>query len=81
MPVNGGRRRSPRIALLIPINVAGQDVQKRAFSEAATATALKLQRAAVHLNRQLDIGSIITVRNRSTRLGRRGVMLAVRAAF
>ena len=64
MPVNGGQRRSPRISLLIPINVAGQDLQKRAFSEAATATALNLHGAAIHLNRQLTIGSVVTVTNR-----------------
>src|SRR5215471_12843599 len=64
IPVNGGQRRSPRIDVLMPISVAGQDLQKRAFSEAATATALNLHGAAIHLNRQLTIGSIITVRNR-----------------
>lgn len=64
MPVNGGQRRSPRIALLIPINVTGQDAEKCAFSEAATATALNLHGAAIHLNRQLTIGSVITVANR-----------------
>jgi hypothetical protein len=64
MPVNGGQRRSPRIALLMPINVAGQDLQKRAFSEAATATNLNLHGAAIRLDRQLAIGSVITVTNR-----------------
>lgn len=64
MPVNGGQRRSPRIALQIPIHVAGQDVQNCAFSEAATATALNLHGAAIHLNRQLAIGSVIAVANR-----------------
>ena len=64
MPVNGGQRRSPRIDLLMPISVAGQDLQKCTFSEAATATALNLHGAAIHLNRQLTIGSVITVANR-----------------
>jgi len=64
MPVNGGQRRSPRIDLLMPISVAGQDLENRAFSEAAKATALNLHGAAIHLNRQLAVGSIITVRNR-----------------
>ena len=64
MPVNGGQRRSPRIALVVPISVAGQDLQNCAFSEAATATALNLHGAAIHLKRQLTIGSIITVANR-----------------
>jgi len=64
MPVKGGQRRSPRIALLMHINVAGQDLQNCAFSEAATATNLNLHGAAIHLNRQLIIGSVITVTNR-----------------
>jgi hypothetical protein len=64
MSVNVGQRRSPRIALLMPINVAGQDLQKCAFAEAATATSLNLHGAAIHLNRQLIIGSVITVTNR-----------------
>jgi PilZ domain len=62
-PVNGGVRRSPRIAVLIPINVAGQDHQKRAFSESATAINVNLHGAAIRLNRQLIIGSAITVTN------------------
>ena len=64
IPINGGQRRSPRIAVLIPINVAGQDLQKCAFSEAAMATNLNLHGAAIRLNRQLTIGSVITVTNR-----------------
>jgi hypothetical protein len=64
IPVNGGQRRSPRIALLIPINVIGQDLEKCAFSEAATATNLNLHGAAIHLNRQLIVGSVITISNR-----------------
>ena len=64
MPVNGGHRRSPRITLLMPINGAGQDLQKCAFSEAATATNLNLHGAAIQLNRQLITGSVITVTNR-----------------
>lgn len=62
--VNGGLRRSPRIAVLMPINVTGQDLQKCVFSEAATATNLNLHGAAIQLNRQLIIGSVITVTNR-----------------
>lgn len=64
IPVNGGQRRSPRITLLMPINVAGHDLQKRPFSEAAMATALNLHGAAIHLNRQLTIDSVISVTNR-----------------
>jgi hypothetical protein len=64
IPVNGGQRRSPRIARLIPINVIGQDREKCIFSEAATATNLNLHGAAIHLNRQLIVGSVITISNR-----------------
>jgi hypothetical protein len=48
----------------LPINVAGQDLQNCTFSEAASATNLNLHGAAIHLNRQLIIGSIITITNR-----------------
>jgi hypothetical protein len=64
IPVNGGLRRSPRIAVLMSIIVAGQDLQKWAFSGAATATNLNLHGAAIRLNRQLSIGSVIRVKNR-----------------
>lgn len=64
IPVNGGQRRSPRIAILTPINVIGHDHEKCAFSEAATATNLNLHGAAIHLNRQLIVGSVITISNR-----------------
>jgi len=64
IPVNGGQRRSPRIALLIPINVTGYDLEKCGFSEAATATNLNLHGATIHLNRQLILGSVITISNR-----------------
>lgn len=65
IPVNGGQRRSPRITVAIPINVIGNDLERRAFSEAATATNLNLHGAAIHLNRQLILGSVITISNRS----------------
>jgi hypothetical protein len=48
----------------MPINVTGQDLQNCAFSEAATATNLNLHGAAIHLNREVNIGSVITVSNR-----------------
>ena len=63
--VNGGQRRSPRTAVLMPVNIAGQDLEKCAFSDAATATNLNLHGASIHLNRQLMIGSVITITNRN----------------
>ena len=65
IPVNGGQRRSPRITVVIQIKVDGQDLQKRAFSETATATNLNLHGAAIQLNRQLLVGSVITITNRN----------------
>ena len=65
IPVNGGQRRSPRITVLIQIMVEGQDLQKRVFSETATATNLNLHGAAIQLNRQLLVGSVITITNRN----------------
>lgn len=64
IPNNGGLRRSPRIALAITVNVIGHDLERRAFSEEATATNLNLHGAAIHLNRQLIVGSVITISNR-----------------
>jgi len=64
IPVNGGQRRSPRIALPICINVIGHDLEKRAFSEADTTTNLNLHGAAIKLDRQLIVGSVITISNR-----------------
>jgi len=45
--------------------VEGQDLQKRVFSETATATNLNLHGAAIQLNRQLLVGSVITITNRN----------------
>src|SRR5215469_2033956 len=64
IPVNG-QRRSPRITVLIEIKVDGQDLQKRAFSETATATNLNLHGAAIQLSRQLLVDSVITITNRN----------------
>lgn len=56
------RRRSPRIGLLSPVHVSSRDPQQT-FSQKAKATSLNLHGAAIQLNRQLMIGSVITVRN------------------
>ena len=64
IPVNSGQRRSPRIAVLMPISIAGEDSRKCAFSESAAATNLNLHGAAIQLNRQLIVGSVVTLTNR-----------------
>ena len=64
IPVNSGRRRSPRIAVLSPVQIAGEDSQKCAFSEAASATNVNLHGAAIQLDRQLIVGSVVTLTNR-----------------
>ena len=58
------KRRSQRIALNAPVGLAGQDRQKCAFTLTAKATNLNLHGAAVQLSHELEVGSIVIVRNR-----------------
>lgn len=57
------RRRSPRIALLIPLEVSGKDVAKSCFNVVTTATNLNRYGATVHLNRDLAVESVIVLTN------------------
>lgn len=52
------------MALHAAVAVSGEDRQKAAFTITAKATNLNLHGAAVQLNRQLQVGSLITVKNR-----------------
>lgn len=68
------RRRSKRLVLNTPIAVSGFDRKKCAFTMPATATNLNRHGAAVHLARELMVGSTLTVRNaRGTQLSARVV--------
>jgi hypothetical protein len=58
-----GKRRSARIALHSPIGLAGEDRHKASFTMPAKATNLNKHGAAVQLNRELQVGSVIAVKN------------------
>ncbi|MGE5113119.1 MAG: PilZ domain-containing protein [Acidobacteriaceae bacterium] len=57
------KRRSSRIALNTPIGLSGQDRQQCPFTMPAKATNLNRHGAAIHVARDLLVGSIIAVRN------------------
>ena len=57
------KRRSSRIALNISVGVSGHDRQKCPFTMSASATNLNRHGGAIHLARELAVGSTVTVRN------------------
>jgi hypothetical protein len=62
------------MALSAPVGVSGEDSQKCAFTMPAKATNLNRYGAAIHVSRQLLVGSTVTVRNtRGTQLSARVV--------
>lgn len=68
------KRRSTRIALNTSIGLSGLDTQKVQFTMPAKATNLNRYRAAIHLPRQLSIGSTVMVKNaRGTQISARVV--------
>ena len=58
------KRRSSRVALNTRIGLSGQDRQKCSFTMPARATNLNKHGAAVQLNRELLVGSIVVVQNK-----------------
>lgn len=58
-----GKRRSTRIALNSPVGLAGEDRHRASFTMPASATNLNKHGAAVQLNRELQVGSVIAVKN------------------
>jgi len=58
------RRRSTRITVCTPIGVSGEDYVQGSFSVSAKAINVSNHGAAVQLNRQLFIGTIVLVRNK-----------------
>jgi hypothetical protein len=60
------------MALSIPVGLSGEDNQKSPFTMPAKATNLNRHGAAIHVTRQLLVGSIVSVRNT------RGVKLSAR---
>jgi hypothetical protein len=68
------KRRSSRIALNTSIGLSGQDSQNCPFTMPAKATNLNRYGAAIHLPRQLLVGSTVMVRNaRGTQVSARVV--------
>lgn len=68
LAATGGRsavskRRSSRMALSASVGLSGEDRQKAAFSMTAKATNLNRHGAAVQLNRELLVGTVVTVKN------------------
>ena len=59
------KRRSSRVALNAPVGLSGEDRQKIPFTMPAKATKLNKHGAAIHLNRELLVGSTVMVRNKS----------------
>jgi hypothetical protein len=57
------KRRSSRMALKARITMSGDDCTKCAFTLPAKATKLNRHGAAIQLNRELSIGSIIKLQN------------------
>ena len=51
------------MALSAPVGLSGEDNQKCPFTMAAKATNLNRYGAAIHVARQLLVGSTVTVRN------------------
>ena len=67
------RRRSTRMALKARITLSGHDHAKCAFSMPAGATSLNKHGAAIQVNRELWVGSIIMLQNRQTQASARVV--------
>ena len=57
------KRRSNRMALSASVGLTGEDRQKATFTITARATNLNRHGAAVAIDRQLQVGSTITVKN------------------
>lgn len=57
------KRRSSRMALNAAVSVSGEDRQKSNFTATAKATNLNRHGAAVQLNRELQTGSVLIVKN------------------
>lgn len=60
------------MALNAAVELSGQDRQRASFNVAARATNLNRHGAAVQLNRELQVGTIVVVQNK------RGIMVSAR---
>lgn len=57
------RRRTRRMALIVPVEISGKDVARSSFSANATATNLNRHGAMIQSNRDLSLGSVLVVKN------------------
>jgi hypothetical protein len=60
----GYKRRSNRMGLSAPVGLSGEDRQKATFTVPARATNLNRHGAAVHLNRELAVGTTVVIKNK-----------------
>ena len=68
------KRRSNRMALSASVGLSGADRQKASFTVTARATNLNRHGAAVQIDRQLQVGTVLTVKNqRGTEISARVV--------
>jgi len=68
------RRRSTRMALNAAVGLSGEDRQKATFTMTAKATNLNRHGAAVQISRDLQVGSVLKVKNqRGTQVSARVV--------
>jgi hypothetical protein len=66
------RRRSNRMQLQAAIGISGEDRQRATFTITAKATNLNRHGAAVQLNRELAVGTVVKIKNqRGTQLSAR----------
>jgi hypothetical protein len=62
-PRANARRRTRRMALTVPVELSGKDVENSSFSVATTATNLNRNGATLHLTRDLPVDSVILIKN------------------
>jgi hypothetical protein len=62
-PRANARRRTKRMALTVPVEVSGKDVENSSFSVATTAINLNRNGATLHLSRDLHVDSVILIKN------------------
>lgn len=61
--IQASKRRSSRMALNASVGLSGEDSQKSPFTMPAKATNLNRHGAALHLCRDLAVGSVVTLKN------------------
>lgn len=73
--IGRNQRRSKRMSLSAAVGLSGEDRLKVTFNMPARATNLNKHGAAVQLTRDLPVGSVVQVRNKSSQVSARVVAL------